>query len=229
MRNSLAARSLRFSASLVLGLLVGRTGLAVDAPSYARHVEQWGVQELILRSAPGHLLWWSVGGELVGEAPARLRFLRRIMLEAPYTEMEPASGLVNDGTPLVIALAKPGSYYLFHFAQAKEASDWNIGSFGPATPSNPLPLKPLRFAEFKRPPIPEFHVGEGIFRVDMIDTWNMKVYCLGYTSGPTQKFQPQLSPGLMRFVKVDHAEPGQPAGSVAELMDQFGSRPRPSH
>jgi len=104
MRNSLAARSLRFAASLVLGLLVGRTGLAVDAPSYARHVEQWGIQELILRSAPGHLLWWSVGGELVGEAPARLRFLRRIMLEAPYTEMEPASGLVNDGTPLVVAL-----------------------------------------------------------------------------------------------------------------------------
>jgi hypothetical protein len=178
---------------------------------------------------PGHLLWWSVGGELVGEAPARLRFLRRVMLEAPYTEMEPASGLVSDGTPLVAALAKPGSYYLFHFAQAKEVSDWNIGSFGPATPSNPLPLKPLRFAEFKRPPVPEFHIGEGNFRVDMIDTWNMKVYCLGYTTGPTQKFQPQLSPGLMRFVKVDHAEPGQPAGSVAELMDQFGSRPRPSH
>jgi len=30
---------------------------------------------------PGHLLWWSVGGDLIGEAPARLAFLKKIMIE----------------------------------------------------------------------------------------------------------------------------------------------------
>jgi hypothetical protein len=66
---------------------------------------------------PGNLLWWSVGGELVGEAPARLGFLKRIMSEAPYAEMEPAPELIVNGNPLITALAKRGSYYLFHFGQ----------------------------------------------------------------------------------------------------------------
>jgi hypothetical protein len=72
--------------------------------------------------------------------------------------------------------------------------------------------------------VPEFRIGEGAFRVDMIDAWNMKVYFLGYTTGPVQKFQPQIAPGLMRFVKVERAEPGKPTGSVTELMNEFGAR-----
>ena len=170
---------------------------------------------------PGHLLWWSVGGELVGEAPARLGFLKKIMSEAPYGEMEPEPDLVSNGNPLITALAKRGSYYLFHFAQAKEAADWNMGFFGPATPSQPLPAKgPVTW---KSVPVPEFRIGDGTFRVDMIDTWNGKVYFLGYTTGPVQKFQPEIAPGLMRFVRVERAEPGQPTGSVTELMNEFGA------
>ncbi|MGC9971609.1 MAG: DUF5060 domain-containing protein [Bryobacteraceae bacterium] len=172
---------------------------------------------------PGHLLWWSVGGELVGAAPARLGFLKKIMSGAPYSDMEPAPDLVTSGNPLITALAKRGSYYLFHFAQAKEAADWNIGFFGPATPSRPLPAKPIGPGTWKPVPVPEFRIGEGTFRVDMIDSWNMKVYFLGYTTGPVQKFQPQIAPGLMRFVKVERAEPGKPVGSVTELMNEFGS------
>jgi hypothetical protein len=60
----------------------------------------------------------------------------------------------------------------------------------------------------------------------MIDTWNMKVYFLGYTTGPVQKLQPEIAPGLMRFVKVERAEPGKPNGSVAELVNAFGAPPR---
>ena len=37
-------------------------------------------------------------------------------------------------------------------------------------------------------------IGAGTFRVDMIDTWNMKAYFLGYTDGPVQTFQPGLLP-----------------------------------
>ena len=175
---------------------------------------------------PGHLLWWSVGGELVGEAPARLGFLKKIMSEAPYSEMEPAPDLVGNGNPLITALAKRGSYYLYHFAQTKEAADWNIGFFGPATPSHPLPGKPVGPGTWPQVPVPEFRIGAGTFRVDMIDTWNMKAYFLGYTDGPVQTFQPGIAPGLMRFVKVERAEPGKPAGSVSALIDEFGSSAR---
>ena len=175
---------------------------------------------------PGHLLWWSVGGELVGEAPARLGFLKQIMMDAPFTEMEPASDLIKGGDDTVTALAKRGSYYLFHFAQKKQAAGWNIGFFGPATPSKPLPVSPLRNDTFKLPSMPEFILGEGIFQVDMIDTWNMKVYPLGYTDGPSQKFLPDMAPGVMRFVKVDIAESGKPRGSVQKLLEAFGARVR---
>jgi hypothetical protein len=173
---------------------------------------------------PGHLLWWSVGGELVGEAPARLGFLKEIMSAAPYGEMEPASDVVGNGNPLITAVVKRGSYYLFHFAQTKEAADWNIGFFGPATPSQPLPAKPI--GSWNPVPVPEFRIGPGTFRVDLIDTWNMKVYFLGYTTGPVQSFQPEIAPGLMRFIRVERAEPGKPAGLVSELMDEFGSQVR---
>jgi len=175
---------------------------------------------------PGHLLWWSVGGELVGDAPARLGFLKEIMSAAPYSEMEPAPDLVENGNPLITALVKRGSYYVFHFAQTKETADWNIGFFGPATPSQPLPIKPIGSGMFKPMPVPEFRIGPGTFRVDMIDTWNMKVYFLGYTTGPVQSFQPEIAPGLVRFIKVERAEPGKPVGSVTELMAEFGSHVR---
>jgi hypothetical protein len=114
-------------------------------------------------------------------------------------------------------------YYLFHFAQTKETADWNIGFFGPATPSQPLPAKPIGPGTWKPVLVPEFRLGKGTFRVDMIDTWNMKVHFLGYTAGPVQKSHPEIAPGLMRFIKVERAEPGKPVGSVAELVNEFGS------
>ncbi len=185
------------------------------AGAYASHGETY--------VTPGDLLWWAVGGELVGEAPARLGFLKKIMSEAPYSEMQPAPDLITNGTPLITALAKPGAYYLFHFGQTKEAADFNMGFFGPATPSQPLP-RPDGPVRWRSAPTPEYRIGEGTFRVDMIDTWNMKVYFLGYTTGPVQRFQPEIAPGLMRFAKVDHAEAGKPVGTVTELISRFGSR-----
>lgn len=175
---------------------------------------------------PGHLLWWSVGGDLIGEAPTRLAFLKKIMMEAPFAEMEPAPEVIKGGDDTVTALAKRGSYYLFHVAQKKQAPEWNIGFFGPATPSNPLPAPPLPNDAFKSPSPLEFVLGEGIFRVDMIDTWNMKVYPLGYTDGPSQKFLPEMAPGVIRFFKVHAAENGKQHGSVEELLQAFGARQR---
>lgn len=46
---------------------------------------------------PGDILWWAVGGELVGESPPRLGFLKEVMTAAPYEEMEPAPEIVTAG------------------------------------------------------------------------------------------------------------------------------------
>lgn len=60
---------------------------------------------------PGGILWWSAGGELVGQAPVRLGFLKQVMTELPFQSMVPAPGVVKGGT----ALAQTGNAYLFHF------------------------------------------------------------------------------------------------------------------
>src|ERR1035437_7335120 len=54
----------------------------------------------------------------------------------------------------------------------------------------------------------------------------MKTYFLSYTTGPVQKFQPELAPGVMRFIKVQQPEPGMRPAAVTDLLSEFGSRPR---
>lgn len=156
-------------------------------------------------------------GEFVGDSPARLGFLKKIMTEAPYREMEPAPDIVNIDTANVSVLAKRGSYYLIGFWPPHELATWNLGFFGPATPSKPLPAKPPTGAIATPAPDTEFKLGDGVFRVDLIDPWAMRVTTLGYTQGPTQKIKARITPGIVRLVKVDHAEPGAPAGDVMQL------------
>jgi hypothetical protein len=52
------------------------------------------------------------------------------------------------------------------------------------------------------------------------------MYFLGYTTGPVQRFQPEIAPGLMRLVKVQQPEPGMRPVAVTDLLNEFGSRPR---
>jgi hypothetical protein len=63
----------------------------------------------------------------------------------------------------------------------------------------------------------ESNIGEGIFKVDLIDTWRMKVIPLGYTTGPAQKLRARIAPDLLRIVKVDHVEPAVPIGDISTL------------
>lgn len=71
---------------------------------------------------PGDILWWGVGGELVGDSVARLGFLKQIMIATPYEDMEPSPDLVTGGT----ALAKRGSYYLFRFVRSDKRNPFEI-------------------------------------------------------------------------------------------------------
>lgn len=57
---------------------------------------------------PGGVLWWAAGGTLVGESPARLAFLKRIMTDAPFQDLVPAPDVAQGGT----VLALEGEYYL---------------------------------------------------------------------------------------------------------------------
>jgi len=163
----------------------------------------------------------------LGESATRLGFLKKIMMEAPFQEMEPANDLVSLDLPaanphrayVVTALAKRGSYYLIYFPEPKEASTWNTGFFGPATPSHPLPIHEpygvMPPATFNAQTVVQ--LGEGTFRVDVIDTWLMTVRTIGYTKGPSQQFRTPIAPGVIRFVKVDAVPDGAQVRDVSSL------------
>lgn len=76
---------------------------------------------------PGDILWWAVGGTLVGESPSRLAFLKKIMTEAPYQELEPAPSLIKGG----MALARKNEYYLVYFPAGGDISKTELQLEGP--------------------------------------------------------------------------------------------------
>jgi len=57
---------------------------------------------------PNDILWWSKGGTLHGQSPARIAFLRKILEDAP------AEGLNNLST-YYLGAGQQGRYYLFYF------------------------------------------------------------------------------------------------------------------
>lgn len=152
------------------------------AGGYASHGETY--------VRPGNIIWWSVGGELLGDSPARLGFLQKIMAEAPYHELEPAPEMVKLG----MALAKRGSYYLFRFPVLDHLNS------------------------------PEINIeGEGLFQVELIDTWLMKTYLLGYTHPGKQTFFPHIGQGLLRITRTNQPSPNVPTATIAELISAFGT------
>jgi hypothetical protein len=61
---------------------------------------------------PDDILWWSKGGRLHGESPARLAFLRRILEEGPAGGHEPIDGFCDARFPCA---GRAGEYYLSYF------------------------------------------------------------------------------------------------------------------
>ena len=60
---------------------------------------------------PKDLLWWSKGGVLRGQSPARIAFLKEIMSPAPFHEMKPVG--LADGNHV---LSKAGQLYFIYFS-----------------------------------------------------------------------------------------------------------------
>jgi hypothetical protein len=99
---------------------------------------------------PDDVLWWSKGGVLHGESPARIAFLRDILADGPeYVE-------TIDKWQVPNVAGKPGEYYLVYFG-AKSPETWKFQ----------LPRR-------KRD-APSELVGGMKFHVDVLDTWNMTV------------------------------------------------------
>lgn len=67
---------------------------------------------------PEDILWWSKGGVLHGESPARIAFLRRVLWDAPPGGLEPLESRRGRW-----AGHKGEDYYLFYFGKHQPAED----------------------------------------------------------------------------------------------------------
>lgn len=160
-------------------------------------------------------------GTFVGESPERLAFLKKIMTETPFQQLAPLPEVVAERNDSVTVLGAPGICYLFHFDQPKEKASWNLGFFGPATPSRPLPVvnrsvDPNSWAVAA----PKFGIVDGLYRVEMIDTWQMKVHPLGFTTGASQQFRSLIEPGVIRLTRVEKVPENQKVLPIAQLLQQ---------
>jgi hypothetical protein len=117
--------------------LVLRFWMAYVAGTYVTHGETF--------LSPDDVLWWSKGGVLKGQSPARLAFLRRIMEEGPADGLEPMDKWMELGTGM-----QRGRYYMLYFGTE--------------------PRKSWRFELFRT----GLEEGMK-FSVDVIDTWEMTV------------------------------------------------------
>jgi hypothetical protein len=137
------------------------------------------------------------------------------MTALPYRDMSPAPEVVDyPGDAFApISLAAPGAVYLVYFPVPRELPGWNLGNFGPATPSAPLPLTGGTFAMTHSSAT--VRVTAGVYRVDLLDPWRMAVHHLGFTADSEFQYTPRLTPGILRLVREDSA--AEQVRSFAEL------------
>jgi hypothetical protein len=91
------------------------------------------------------ILWWSKGGVLHGESPARLAFLREVLADSPATGIDPIDKWQDCRWG-----GKAGDYYLLYFGKEQPAS-WTFE----------LPKAAL--AKGMK------------FKAEILDTWNMTI------------------------------------------------------
>ncbi len=122
--------------------MVMRFWLGTIAGTYVGHGETLG-------GADG-LVWTGSGGQLRGQSPPRLAFLRKILEEGPRDGIEP----IDEAYESHIG-GRAGEYYLIYFGK-EQPTDWPF-----ALPRDP-PDKNALAAGMK-------------FAADVLDTWNMTV------------------------------------------------------
>jgi hypothetical protein len=122
--------------------LVFRFWNATVAGTYCGHGETF--------KSDDQVLWWSKGGVLKGESPARLAFLKEVLEDAPAEGIEPIDRWQDSSIG-----GQPGKYYLIYF--------------GKQTPTNWV-------VQLPKPPLGKLQSAAGLkFSVEVLDTWNMTV------------------------------------------------------
>jgi hypothetical protein len=94
---------------------------------------------------PEDTLWWSHGGELYGESPSRLAFLRRVLSETPGPGLMPIKAAWDEAAATVEQTLGGCGYYLFYYSFMRPS-----------------------FRDF-------CFDNENEYRVEVIDTWEMTI------------------------------------------------------
>ncbi len=126
--------------------LVFRFWNATIAGTYCGHGETY--------KSDDQVLWWSKGGVLKGQSPARLAFLKEVLATAPAEGIEPIDKWQD--CPMG---GQPGKYYLIYF--------------GKETPTNWV-------FQIPKPPLGKLQSTDDMkFTAEVLDTWNMTATPVG--------------------------------------------------
>jgi hypothetical protein len=90
--------------------MVHRFWIGTVAGTYVGHGETY--------RHPEDILWWSKGGALHGQSPARIAFLRKVLEAGPAEGIDPIDRWQDDRTA-----GKAGEYYLVYFGKDRPA-EW---------------------------------------------------------------------------------------------------------
>jgi hypothetical protein len=121
--------------------MVHRFWQATVAGTYATHGETY--------QHPENKIWWASGGELRGQSPARLAFLKQVLDTAPREGIEPIDKWQNSSYG-----GQGGRYYLIVLGK------------------EPLRTWPFRLP--KSPQADDKQLEDGMrFKAEVLDTWNM--------------------------------------------------------
>ncbi|HEY9170976.1 MAG TPA: DUF5060 domain-containing protein [Verrucomicrobiae bacterium] len=113
------------------------------AGTYVGHGETYASDDQIL--------WWSKGGVLKGQSPARLAFLKRVLDDAPAAGIEPIDQWQNPEYG-----GQAPDYYLVYLGKRTPTS-WEFKLPKPPQGKGPPPAAGMRFS------------------AEVLDTWNMTV------------------------------------------------------
>ena len=153
--------------------MVFRFWNATIAGTYCGHGETY--------QSDDQVLWWSKGGVLKGQSPARLAFLKKVLDDSPAQGIDPIDKWqrANIG-------GQPGEYYLIYFGKETPTS-WKF--------------------EIPKPPLGRLQSAEGLkFTAEVLDTWNMSVTPVDGTFTPSKKDNYLFADKDDRSIQL----PGQP-------------------
>lgn len=122
--------------------MVFRFWNATIAGTYCGHGETYKSEDQVL--------WWSKGGVLKGQSPARLAFLKKVLQDAPAEGIDPIDKWQHPEYS-----GQPGKYYLVYLGK-QALTNWNF--------------------EIPKPPLGKLQSADGLqFTAEVLDTWKMTV------------------------------------------------------